>query len=126
MEGLIDTSVLIAEEQARPLGPGPTRAAISVLTLAELQIGALAARDLVTRARRTRTLAKVESELEALPVDDVVARRYAEIVSEARHRGKRFTVIDALIGATAAAHDLPLYTQDAGFDGMPGVSVIHV
>ena len=126
MDGLIDTSVVIADEQARPLGRGPNRAAISVMTLAELQIGASAAADLATRARRIRTLAKVESELDALPVDDSVARRYAELVSEGRQLGRRFTVIDALIGATAAVHGLPLYTQDAAFDDMPGISVVRV
>ena len=96
------------------------------MTLAELQIGALAAVDLATRARRIRTLAKIESEFDALPVDDAVARRYAELVSEGRRQGRRFTVIDALIGATAAVHDLPLYTQDAAFDEMPGITVVRV
>lgn len=55
---LLDTSVLIARESGRPLDttliPGET--AISVVTLAELHAGVLAAADTVTRAIRLATL----------------------------------------------------------------------
>lgn len=41
VRGLLDTTVLIAREQDRPLGTLPDESVISVVTLAELHIGVL-------------------------------------------------------------------------------------
>ena len=54
--GLLDTSVFIAQEGDRPLGPLPEAAAISVITLAELHLGVLMADDLKIRAQRAKLL----------------------------------------------------------------------
>lgn len=61
----------------------PEQGLVSVMTVAELRIGVLVAVDPMIRAVRMRTLAEVER-LAALPVDDAVARTFAEIVAEAR------------------------------------------
>lgn len=51
--GLADTSLFIALEQERPLaGAPPERIAVSVITIAELRLGVLAAADASARARR--------------------------------------------------------------------------
>lgn len=126
MIGLLDTSVFIGQEQDRPTGELPDEAAISVLTLAELHLGVLLAKGAKVRSQRLRTLSLVERSFDALPVDDAVARTFAEIVAEARRRGRRPRVIDTLIAATAARHNLPVYSQDAGFKRIPGVDVILV
>ena len=55
--GLLDTSVFIAREQRRPLGPLPDELAVSVVTIGELELGVLAAVDPDQRARRADTLA---------------------------------------------------------------------
>ena len=55
--GLLDTSVFIAREQRRPLGPLPEELAVSVVTIAELELGVLAAVDPERRAQRADTLA---------------------------------------------------------------------
>jgi predicted nucleic acid-binding protein len=98
---------------------------VSVVTVAELRIGVLVAANPSVRAQRMRTLSAVEG-LDALPVDDAVAREFAEIVAEARHRARRPKILDSLIAATARALDVPVYTQDADFDEMPGVRVVRV
>ena len=126
MRGLLDTSVFIAREQGRSIASAPKEAAVSVMTLAELHIGVLAAADPEVRAARLRTLAEVERTFEPLPVDAQVARRFAEIVVEAKRGGRRLAVIDALIAATGAALDVPVYTQGSDFEGLPGVRVIRV
>src|SRR6185503_2378584 len=56
--GLLDTSVLIANESGRPLDLGrlPNEVAVSAVTIAELYVGVLAARDVDARARRLATL----------------------------------------------------------------------
>ena len=57
MRGLLDTSVLIAED-ATDL---PDEAAISTASLAELHFGVHLAKDDRTRAHRLRRLAEIES-----------------------------------------------------------------
>ena len=68
--GVLDTSVFIASESGRPLNEDllPEEAAVSVVTLAELQAGVLAAQDTQTRARRMATL-DVLNDIEILPID---------------------------------------------------------
>jgi predicted nucleic acid-binding protein len=124
--GLLDTSVFVAQEQGRPLGELPNRAAISVVTLAELHLGVLLADEPAIRAVRLRTLSEVERTFDPLPVDADVARVFAVIVAEARRAAKRPKIMDAWIAATAAAHRIPVYTQDADFNEMPGVEVVAV
>ena len=123
---LLDTSVLIAQESDRPRGDVPARAAISVVTLAELRLGVILAADAETHDRRLRTLTRTERLFEALPITVDVAGAFSEIVGEARRRGRRPAIMDAWIAATAAANNLPLYTQDAGFEGLRGVVVVRV
>lgn len=124
--GLLDTSVFIAQESGRKLGVLPATAAISVVTLAELHLGVLVASGAATRARRLRTLTAVQTAFEPLPVDAEVARSFAEIVAQARRLGRRPKIMDTWIAATAAAHGLPIYTQDDDFLGIPSVRVFRV
>lgn len=126
MIGLLDTSVFIGQEQDRPVGKLPDEAAISVLTLAELHLGVLLANEAKVRAQRLRTLSLVERSFDALPIDDAVARTFAEIVAESRRGGRRPRLIDTLIAATGVRHDLPVYSQDADFKEIPGVRVILI
>lgn len=126
MRGLLDTSVFVARERERPVERLPDEAAISVMTLGELHLGVLVARDPASRAKRLRTLTEVERRFDALPVDDTVARRFAEIAAEARRLGRRPQVVDTLIAATAATHGIPVFTQDADFEAIPGVEVVRV
>lgn len=126
MRGLLDTSVFIGQEQERDLAPLPEEAAISVMTLAELHVGVLLAATPKIRAQRLRTLARVERTFDPLSVDDPVARSFAEIVADARRKRRHPRMVDALIAATAVAHDLPLYSQDRDFALMPGVELVLV
>jgi predicted nucleic acid-binding protein len=103
----------------------PAEGGVSVITVAELRIGVLVASEPRVRAQRMRTLTEVEA-LSAIPLDDHVAREFAEIVAEARRARRRPKVLDSLIAATARDFDVPVYTQDADFDEMPGVEVVHV
>lgn len=126
MRGLLDTSVLVAREQGRPLGDLPDEAAISVVTVAELHLGVLLGGDPRVRARRLRTLSQVERGFDAIPIDDEVARSFGVIVADALRRGRRPKIMDAWIAATAVANALPVFTQDAGFDDLAEVQVVRV
>lgn len=126
MRGLFDTSIFIAQEQERDLGDLPDEAAISVMTLAELHVGVLLARNPKARARRLRTLGRVERNFDPIPVDDPIARLFAELVADARRMGKHPRVVDTLIAATAVVNEIPIYSADTDFEGMPGVPAVIV
>jgi predicted nucleic acid-binding protein len=128
VRGLLDTSIFIAAEQGRDLDPGmlPREAAVSIVTVAELLLGVHMASTERARAQRLATLRLVESEFVPLPIDDAVAAAYAEVVASARLAGRRPSVQDCWIAATAKAHGAVLYTQDSDFDDIPGVDVVRV
>ena len=128
--GLLDTSVLIASETGRLLDTNalPDEIFISVVTIAELQAGVLAAADTATRARRLATLDSVAG-LEALPIDVVAAGHWATLRVRLAEEGRRINVNDLWIAAVAAANDLPIVTQDADYDSLAtvgGPQVIRV
>jgi len=121
--GLLDTSIVIALARSVPLEL-PDEAAISIVTLCELHHGALIA-DETRLPQRLATLALVERRFDVLAADEKIAPHYGRIVAHARRvLGRRLAVGDALIAATAAAHELPLYTLDRDFQDLDGVEVL--
>lgn len=128
--GLLDTSVFIAGESGRPLDAErlPHEVAISTVTIAELHVGVLAARDVDTRARRLATL-ETTADLELLGVDERVAAAWAPLRVHLAEAGRRLNVNDLWIAATALANELPVVTQDDDFgpvDGVGGLVVVRV
>lgn len=123
---LLDTSIFIAVEQGRLDDLPPARAAISVVTLAELGMGVQLAADPQVHAQRLGTLTRAERLFEPLPITVDVAHAFADIVAEARRRRRRPNAMDAWIAATAVAHGLPLYTQDQDFEGLRGLTVVRI
>jgi predicted nucleic acid-binding protein len=115
--GLLDTSVFIAQESGRPLGTLPERVAVSVVTIGELQLGVLSARDDDSRARRADTLALARS-ADPIPISEAVMTTWARLVSDCRAAGiqRAVKLTDALIAATATEHGLPVVTQDDDYD----------
>ena len=120
---VFDTSVLIAAEDRRPLGREVAEydVALSVVTLAELTAGVLAATSLEVRSTRLATLDRV-SDVSVLPIDETAATAWAELHVHLAQHGGRVNVNDLWIAATAVAHRLPLLTQDADFDPLVGVT----
>ena len=112
--GILDTSILIAQDDADLTSSLPDEAAISVATLAELHYGVLVARDDATRQQRLRRLGEVEATFAAIPIDEAVARAYATAAHAVRNAGAqpRARVMDLWIAATSLAHDIPLYTRN--------------
>jgi len=125
---ILDTSVLIAGEQARPLErPLPDDVAISVVSIAELELGVLVARDAETRGRRLRTLSEVRSLAGALPIDERTASAYAQLAANVLSAGRKPRVHDTWIAATAVANRAEVWTQDADFsDFAQAVTIVHV
>lgn len=122
VRGLLDTSVLIAREVGRPLDVGalPDETAISVITVAELQVGVLAATDTATRARRLATLQSI-SAAEPLPVTAEAARHWARLRVALAEAGRRAKINDLWIASVAVANDLVVVTRDDDFDPIEAV-----
>lgn len=112
-----DTSVFVAAERRRALGVPPEGVGrISVATLTELMVGVHAAAG-PPRALREVTLERARAFI-ALPYDEVVAERLARLLVDARAAGRRAGAMDAIIAATALAHDLTIWSQDDDFDSL--------
>lgn len=125
--GLIDTSVLVGVEKGRPLREEalPERSAISIVTVAELRAGVLAAPDIESRDRRIVTLEGASSAA-ILPVEARVARAWAGMRAYLASSGRGVSVNDIWIAATAAAHEIPVITQDRDYDALSGVMGLTV
>jgi predicted nucleic acid-binding protein len=111
-EALFDTSVVIAGDRAGEV-PLPGSAAISVVTVGELQAGVLLARSAETSAIRQAHLAAVRDVATPIPVDERIAERYGELLALARSAGRTAKATDLLISATAAETGRALYTLDS-------------
>jgi hypothetical protein len=123
---LIDTSIYVGWEQGRPLlGDPPSSTAVSIITVAELRAGVLAAADAKSRSIRLETLMRALATV-PLPVDSPVAVAWAELRGRLRERGRKMPVNDSWIAATAIAHGMPVVTQDDDYAGVPGLEVIRL
>jgi hypothetical protein len=128
--GVVDTSVFIATETGRQLDESliPAEVATTVITLAELNAGVLAATSSDIRAQRLATLESV-ADMEALPVDEEAARMWARLRIHLAETGRRVRINDLWIAAIAASQGLPVVTQDDDFDaldGARGLTIIRV
>ena len=124
---LLDTSIFVAVEQGRPLArPLPDEVSVSVITLAELDLGVLVARDPDARALRLAILTGVRAETVGLPADARVASAYARLAAGELAAGRKPRVHDTWIAATALVHGAEVWTQDDDFSSFAAVAVVRV
>lgn len=125
--GLADTSLFIASESGRPLAFDriPEELRVSVVTLAELEAGVLAARTVADRAARLRTLEQV-SRLDPVVIDASAAAAWARLRVEMHQAGRRINVNDLWIAAAAIANNLPVVTQDDDFAVLADLGLVSV
>ena len=98
---------------------------VSAVTLGELRLGVLQAKDPEAASRRLSAY-QLAQRFEALTVDEAVSEVWALLVSRLRAAGRRAPVNVSWIAATAIAHGVPVVTQDSGYDAMPDVRVIRI
>jgi predicted nucleic acid-binding protein len=128
--GVLDTSVFVAQESGRRLNASgiPDEVATTVVTVAELNLGVLAAASSDVRARRLATLDAI-SDIVAFPIDDNAARWWARLRIHLAETGRRVRINDLWIAAIAASRGLPVVTQDDDFDplvGVAGLTIVRV
>jgi predicted nucleic acid-binding protein len=98
---------------------------VSIVTIGELRLAALATADPDARAQRLSTLLYAES-LSLFPIDRVVAEAWAQLRQKLQASGCELPFNDSWIAATAIAHDLPLICRDSDYDEVPGLRLIRV
>ena len=124
---ILDASIFVAIETGRPLAQSlPEQVGVSVVTLAELELGVLMAKDTETRALRLATLARVRELTSGLPVDDRVASAYARLAASELHAGRKPRVHDTWIAATALTHGAEVWTQDKDFTAFSAVKIVRL
>jgi len=119
--GILDTSIVIAQDDEDLAAALPDEAAISVATLAELHYGVLVAKDDASKRQRLRRLGEIEARFSALAIDAAVARAFAAVAHAVKIAGgkPRARVMDLWIAATALAHRVPVYTRNrSDFDAL--------
>jgi hypothetical protein len=124
---ILDTSLFVAIEQNRPLSRSlPDQVGVSVVTLAELELGVLMAKDGESRATRLTTLTRVREQTSGLPADERVASAYARLAAAELQAGRKPRVHDTWIAATALTHGGEVWTQDNDFTNFRAVKIVRL
>jgi tRNA(fMet)-specific endonuclease VapC len=127
--GVLDTSTVILLPRIDDPAGLPGEPLITTVTLAELSVGPLVARDEQERAARQAHLQQAEADFDPLPFDAAAARAFGRVAASLRRAGRKTTAraYDAMIAATALAHGMPVYTcNPADFEGIDGLEVVAV
>ena len=127
--GILDTSTVIQLGRIADVGLLPAEPLITAVTLAELSVGPLVARDEQERAARQAHLQQAEADFEPLPFDAAAARAFGRVAASLRAADRKpaARAYDAMIAATALANQLPVYTCDPDdFTGIAGLDVVTI
>jgi tRNA(fMet)-specific endonuclease VapC len=127
--GVLDTSTVILLPRIRDPEALPVEPVITAVTLAELTVGPLVARDERQRAARQAHLQQAEADFVPLPFDSSAARAFGRVAAALRQTGGKpaARAYDAMIAATALANYLPVYTANpADFTDIDDLEVVHV
>lgn len=127
--GVLDTSTLILLQRLPDAAALPDEPLITAVTLAELSVGPLVARDRNERSARQAHLQQAEADFDPLAFDAAAARAFGRVAASLRRAGRKSTArtYDAMIAATAVANDLPIYTcNPADFNGIDELDVVAV
>ena len=110
--GLLDTSTVILLSRVLDVAALPDDCVISAITLAELSVGPHVTDSPTERAARQAHLQQAEADFEVLAFDAESARAFGAVAASLRSAGRKpaARAYDALIAATAIAHQLPLFT----------------
>lgn len=126
---ILDTSALILLDRIPFVDLLPRVPMITAISLAELGVGPLVARNDLERARRMAHLQRVEATFGPVPFDVEAARAFASVAASLRKQGRKLEARrrDAMIAAIALSRGLPIYTCNArDFEGIDRLEVIRI
>jgi hypothetical protein len=122
----LDTSTVILLRRIDDPSMLPAEPVITAVTLAELSVGPLLARDEHERSARQAHLQQAEADFDPLPFDAAAARAFGRVAASLRRAGRKpaARAYDAMIAATAIANNLPVYTcNPSDFAGIDSLQV---
>lgn len=125
--GVLDTSTLILLPRMIDASLLPVEPLITAVTLAELSVGPLIARDESVRAARQAHLQQAETDFDPLPFDRAAAQAFGRVAASLRRSGRKTSAraYNAMIAASALANGLPLFTCNPDdFSGIDDLTVI--
>lgn len=131
---LIDTCIWIDVERRKITAAqvskitGNEPVFISPITIAELTMGALLAKDPGLRASRQSAVQKLRSKPE-LVINSEVGEMFAQLSSELKKsgRGNEFRIHDVWLGAQAVTFNFPILTyNEKDFRDIPGVRLLLI
>jgi hypothetical protein len=128
-KGILDTSTVVQLGRLPDARDLPAEPLITAVTLAELAVGPLVARDDAERARRQAHLQQAEADFVSLPFDEDAARAFASVAASLRGAGRKVSArtFDALIAAIAVSNGLAVHTCNPGdFTGIDRLEVVAV
>jgi tRNA(fMet)-specific endonuclease VapC len=110
--GVLDTSTVIMLSRITDPAALPVEPLITAVTLAELTVGPLVAATDSERAARQAHVQQAEADFDPLPFDAAAARAFGRVAASMHRAGHKPAArsYDAMIAATALAHQLPVYT----------------
>ncbi|MDQ6784361.1 MAG: type II toxin-antitoxin system VapC family toxin [Actinomycetota bacterium] len=126
---MLDTSTVILLGGIADPTMLPAESLITAVTLAELSVGPLVTDDEGERAARQAHLQQAEADFDALPFDAAAARAFGRVAAALRRSGRKSAArsYDAMIAATAIAHELAVYTcNPKDFENIDDVTVIAI
>jgi hypothetical protein len=126
---VLDTNTVILLGRLDDPSVLPVEPMVTAITLAELSVGPLVATTDAERAARQAHLQEAEADFVPLPFDARAARAFGQVASSLRRSSRKpqARAYDALIAATAMAHELPVYTCNPNdFAGIDGLEVVAV
>jgi tRNA(fMet)-specific endonuclease VapC len=129
MRGVLDASTVIMLPRIASPASLPAEPLITAITLAELSVGPLVARDDAERAARQAHVQQAEADFDPLPFDAAAARVFGRVAASLRKAGREpaARAYDAMIATIALANSLPVYTcNPADFAGIDGLTVVPV
>ena len=124
MRHVIDTSICVGalrrvpDVERRLRGFDPSDLVLSVITVAELRVGAGLVH--APQAARQQVDAFIGA-FDVLAVTREIAERAADVRVDLRRRGIALGDFDLLIAATALTYDYPIITSDRDFLAVPGL-----
>lgn len=127
--GVLDTSTVVQLGRLPDSRDLPAEPLITAITLAELAVGPLVARDDDERVRRQAHLQQAEADFVALPFDEEAARAFASVAASLRGAGRKVSArtFDALIAAIAISNGLAVHTcNPTDFEGIDRLEVVAV
>jgi predicted nucleic acid-binding protein len=131
MTFLVDANVLSEPTKPAPSGKvidwlsaHEANCVVDPIILGELCIGILGLPRGRKRAQLEVWFDAVVTTVACLPWDTVVSRRWAQLVVDLRAKGQSMRMHDAMIAATALAHDLTVVTRNVRDFKKSGVKII--